>query len=162
MKLIGKKILLMVSDGVEQDEYEMLKKRFEGEMAEVFCTSPQDYLTIESVKELRRGKDITLDFPIDAVEAEHFDALVIPDGLLSTDLLKHSEVAVDLVKQFHSLRKPIFASGRAVELLLESNALPDPIMVREETPLPLFIDQAIEMLLTEPTPFRYRSMAVSF
>ena len=148
---------MLISDGIEQEEYEELKRGFEQELAEVFSTSPQEYLTIETVSQHRRGKDITIDFPLEAVEAESFDGLIIPDGLLSTDLLRRDLRVIELVQSFHQLRLPIFASGRAVDILYASHTLPEQVLVREGSPMSSFIQQAVEVLLeSASTPSNYQ------
>jgi putative intracellular protease/amidase len=147
MKLVGKKLLMLVSDGVEQQEFEELKNGFEKEMAEVFCTSPQEYMNVETVANFRRGKDLSIDFPIEAVEPDAFDGLIIPDGLLSVDLLRRDHRVIELVRNFHHLQLPVFASGRAVEILYESGTLPEQVLVRDHGPLDTFVEDAIQLLL---------------
>lgn len=159
MKLVGKKLLMLVSDGVEQDECEVLKAGFEKEMAEVFCTSPQEYMNVETVSNSRRGKDLNIDFPIEAAEAEAFDGLIIPDGLLSTDLLRRDYRVIELVKSFHMLQLPVFASGRAVEILYESGALPEQVLVRDHAPLRTFIEDAVQLLLDNTSTLYNQSSA---
>lgn len=138
---------MLVSDGVEEEECKQLKEGFQKEMAEVFCVSPQEYMSVETVSNSRRGKDLNVDFPIEAVEAEAFDGLIIPDGLLSTDLLRRDDRVIDLVRNFHQLRLPVFVSGRAVEILYDSGTLPELVLVRETMPMTSFVHEAVEVLL---------------
>ena len=154
MRLIGKHILMIVTDGVDRDEYVQLKEGFESEQATVIVTSPQNYLTVETIQDGRRGEDILIDVPFDALEGIQFDGLVIPDGILSSDFLKKDKRVLHMVLQFHKKRLPIFASGNAVQVLYETQVLFSQVVVRESTPLPQFLDKAVEVLL-DHVPFTH-------
>jgi putative intracellular protease/amidase len=163
MRLAGKKLLLLITDGVDETEFDQIKQGFLSENAVVYVTTPQEYLTVESVTGTRRGKDIIVDLPFEAVASSQFDGLIIPDGLLSTDRLKKDPRVLELVYTFHQRRLPIFASGLAVQLLYESQVLSEQIVVREGTPMRNFLDQAVEVLLDYEIPrpgqaLEYRSM----
>lgn len=151
MRLIGKHILMIISNGVDEDEYTQLKKGFESEHATVIVTSPQLYITVESLKGNMRGADIITDVPIDGLDGLYFDAVVIPDGLLSSDALRKDSRVIELISRFHEQGLPIFASGKAVEILYTSKVLFNEVVVRESTPLHTFLDKAVDVLL-EHTP----------
>ena len=151
MRLIGKQILLLVSDGVDQGEVEQLRQAFEREDALVLVSCPHDAVVVETVYNGRRGKDIAIDVPLEVAAEVAFDGLVIPDGLLSSLSLRRDRRVVDLVAYFHQRRLPIFASGNAVEILYESQVLFQQIVVREGSPLSLFVEKAVGVLLDKPS-----------
>ena len=158
MRLAGKQLLLLISDGVDQEEVELLRKGFEEENAVVSITSPAEYLTVESIYNGRRGKDIYIDIPFESVKSLYFDGLIIPDGLISNEKLAKNRQVLDLIKYFHLRKLPIFASGEAVQLLYESEVLSEQILVREGTPLTHFLDQAVAVLLDAlPQARKYRA-----
>ena len=142
---------MLVIDGVEEDEVKQLKSGFEAEQAEVLLTTPQEFYMIETVANGRRGEDIAMDIPFEALDQLEFDGLVIPGGVISTELLRKSDEVSILVKDFHSKNLPIFASGSSSEILYDCNILSHQIVVREGSPLPAFLDQAVEALLDFPS-----------
>lgn len=158
MRLIGKHILMLITNGVEEQEYMQLKKGFESEQASVIVTSPGQYITVESLRGNERGEDIITDIPLDGLEGLYFDALVIPDGLLSTDALRKNNRVINLISAFHDQGLPIFASGRAIEILYDCKVLFSQIVVREETPIDIFLDKAVTVLVEQaPAHHVYRS-----
>jgi putative intracellular protease/amidase len=147
MKLLGKHLLLLVCDGVEEKEYAEIKRGFELESAEVFVSTPQEFMTVETVCDGRRGKDILIDFPLDAISVDAFDGLVIPDGLLSAEGMRKDIRALQLIREFYHRKLPIFASGAAVALLHETALLAENIMVREQGSVEGFVQRATELLM---------------
>ena len=161
MRLSGKKLLLLVSDGIDEAEFHLLKSGFEKEQASVLTTAPQGYGSVETVCDGRRGTDIAIDLPLEMVAEVAFSGLIIPDGLLSTQGLLKSPEAVRLVQDFHAKNLPIFTSGNAVQLLYESQILSPQLLIREGTALNVFLDQAVAVLLDSPVRtwgdhFKYR------
>lgn len=150
MKLSGKKLLMLISDGVLQTEVDSLKKGFEAENALVLITSPQEFLSVESVCNDRRGKDILIDIPFEAIEEKLFDGLIIPDGALGIDNLRGNKKVLQTIVEFHNQGRAIFASGEAQDLLLESGVLMGNILVREEDTLDVFMNKAVRVLLDAP------------
>ncbi|MBU6389595.1 DJ-1/PfpI family protein [Patescibacteria group bacterium] len=152
MRLIGKKLLLLVTDGVDEEEFDELKEGFEAERAEVLVTTPQEFITVETVKEGKRGKDIEVDLPFEMVDSQQFDGLIIPDGLISAELLRKDMRVLNLVFMFNQQKLPIFASGSAVDVLYDSQVLSNSILIREGTPMSQFLSQAVGILLDRVAP----------
>lgn len=151
MKLLGKQLLLLVTDGVDQEEFEELKSGFEEEQAVVLVSTPSHHLTVETVRDSRRGREITVDLPFEAINHHIFDGLIIPDGVLSTELLRKEVKVMELIHRFYREKLPLFASGNAVQLLYDSQVLSDHILVRESGPLGFFVEQAVGMLVDRST-----------
>ena len=159
---MGKQLLMVISDGVDRQEVEQLRLGFHDENATIIMTTPQTYITVETSDRGRRGADLTIDIPFEAVHEIDFDGLIIPDGLLSTDMLRRDVRVIDLIFRFHQKGRPIFASGNAVQLLYDSQVLSHQIVVREGTPMDLFLDQAVSVLLDYPSKYHvYRPTIVS-
>lgn len=154
MSLFGKHVLMIVSTGVEEHEVSQIKRHFAAEQAQVFVASPEPYLTVEAANNGKRGCDIIVDLPLTEVRATDFHALVLPDGLLSSTLLAQDGVVRSTIYEFYQQGVPIFASGKAVELLYESHVFPRQILVRDGEPLSLFLEQAVSILL-EAQPLQY-------
>lgn len=49
---------MLVSDGVEQEEYDLLYRSFSAEGAEIHTVSPLPFPWVESVSRGKRGRDI--------------------------------------------------------------------------------------------------------
>ena len=152
---------MIITDGVEEEEVITLREEFERERAKLIITAPHEYLHIETVREGKRGASFLVDIPLEAVEVNQYAALVIPDGILSTELLCRDERVLDLVQTFHQNGQPIFASGAAIKLLHDCHVLSDQIVVREGSSLGAFVDKAVEVLLDSGSPYRYRPAIVS-
>jgi putative intracellular protease/amidase len=153
---------MVISDGVDRQEVEQLRFGFQDENASIVMTTPQTYITVETSEGGRRGADLTIDIPFEAVHEIDFDGLIIPDGLLSTDMLRRDVRVIDLIFRFHQKGRPIFASGNAVQLLYDSQVLSHQIVVREGTPMDTFLDQAVSVLLDYPSKYHtYRPTIAS-
>ena len=147
MKLAGKKLLLMISDGVDYREYMQVKKGFADEGAAVLITTPQNFLTVETLCDGLRGKDVLIDIPIESIEANFFDGLIVLGGPTIAEDYLDDENVIRVVSDFHKLELPIFASGNAVEILHKCRALSNRIVVGEPDRNLNFMNRAIEVLL---------------
>jgi len=159
MRLSGKRLLLLAADGVDLDDYETLRKAFELEDAVIFVTAPSKYEAVETILEGKRCDDLQIDIPIEAIDPQQFEGVIIPGGQDSVDSLRRNREALNLIRAFHEQSKVILASSQAGELLRNSGVLSRQIMVRENESVYDFVNHAVNVLL-EP-PFRlytgYRS-----
>jgi protease I len=150
MRLSAKRLVMLVCDGVDEQEYEQLRRAFEDEGARVLVTSPQPYGSVESLSGPRRGRDVLIDLPFEAVSEYEFDGLILPEGLLAVEEMRKDSRVLDLIFSFHQAGLPIFASGSASQLLYASRVLSEQILVREGTAMDDFVDQAVGVLLDRP------------
>lgn len=149
---------MLVADGVDQIECDQLRRAFEEEGASVFVATNQEYVTIETVFQGRRGHDIIIDLPFEAVEPRHYDGLVIPDGFLAARTFEDDERVAALVRIFHTSGRPIFASGKSSIVLEQAELNARQILIREGASLSSFITQAIAILAeTAATAHVYRA-----
>lgn len=152
MRLAGKRLLMLVMDGVNLEDFEKLKAGFIDENAEIYLSTPQDYLTVETTSNGRRGKDILVDMPFEAIPFTRFDGLIIPSGMLSVDLLRHNKEILKLIKSFYSLKLPIFACKEAISILKDCDIIPSNILVQDElAPMESFLERAIHMMIESST-----------
>ena len=147
MRIPNRKLLMIVADGIDQLECDQLRMGFEDEGARILAATPGEYISVETVVGNRQGKDILIDLPFETIVLERFDGLIIPDGLLSSAAFSEDDAIIDLVQRFHEHGLPIFASGRAVEVLYRSRVLSQCVLVREGEPISSFVDQAVRVLL---------------
>lgn len=70
----------------------------------------------------KHGEKVKIDYAIDNVEPEDFDALFIPGGF-SPDLLRADDRFVNFTKAFMDARKPVFAICHGAQLLISAKTL---------------------------------------
>jgi len=145
MKLQYTILLMLISDGVDENEYTFLREAFEREGAEVLTMSALPYETIESVFCGQRGKDILVDLPLLKGYSTDFSGVVIPDGPLSVQQLAEDTMVREFIRWCHGAQKPIFASGGAA-VLLEDSETPPIVQVDAGTSLQSFLLYASDVL----------------
>lgn len=120
--LQGMKVAILVTDGFEQVELLEPRKELEKAGATTQVVSPADKNVIAwSMKEW--GKEVAVDLPLDSVDADDFDALLLPGGVMNPDRLRMNPRAVKLVKQFADQGKPIAAICHGPWTLIEAGVV---------------------------------------
>ncbi len=84
VKLQGKKIAFLATDGFEQSELLGPKRFLEAEGAQCVVVSPKDG-TIKGWKDQNWGEEVTVDLALKDATVDHFDALVLPGGQMNPD-----------------------------------------------------------------------------
>lgn len=119
---MGPKVLIMASDGFEQDELFVPLEQLRGQGCKVALAAP----TLQPIRATildSPGEWITPDLEIGAVDAANWDALLIPGGLINPDHLRTRPAAVALVRAFLRLARPVGAICHGPWLLVEADAL---------------------------------------
>ena len=101
MRLTGKRIAILVAEGVEDLEFYVPLMRLQEEGAEVLAAG----LELKPVRG-KNGLEITPNTKIDTLKAKDLFALVIPGGWAPDKLRRHS-VVTKLVKEMNDAKKPI-------------------------------------------------------
>lgn len=120
--LQGKKIAILVTDGFEQVELTEPHKALEQAGAEARVVSPAK----EKVKGWNRtewGDTIPVDVPLDQANAEQYDALLLPGGVMNPDKLRMNPAAVAFVKAFFDAGKPVAAICHGPWTLIEADVV---------------------------------------
>jgi len=107
-KLQGKKVAIVATDGFEQSELLEPKKALEAAGAKTYIVSPKEG-SIRGWTHTDWGESVKVDVPIDQADAEGFDALVLPGGVMSPDKLRTDKRVLDFVRNFFEQRKPVAA-----------------------------------------------------
>lgn len=115
-------ILIMASDGFEQDELFVPLERLRAAGANVALAAPKTDPIRATIRDLP-GREITPDLAIAEVDAGEWDALLLPGGLINPDHLRTNEAAVALVRAFVAAGKPVGAICHGPWLLVEADAL---------------------------------------
>lgn len=107
-ELQGLKIAILVTDGFEEIEMTDPRKHLEKQGAIVSLVSPAGR-KVQAFKHLKKADSYKVDVELDRADAEDFDALVLPGGVVNPDALRMDEKAVAFVKHFVEQEKPIAA-----------------------------------------------------
>lgn len=118
----GKLIAILAADGVEYSELTKPKDFLENHEAVTHIVSLKSGV-IKSWKDHNWGEDINVDVVVSQAEAEDYDALVLPGGVMNPDILRMDEAAVHFVSQFVDSGKPIGAICHGPWVLVETNIL---------------------------------------
>jgi protease I len=121
-KLEGKKVAILATDGFEQSELMEPYKALREAGAEVQIVAPKGG-RIQGWKHIQPGEQVDVDLTLDQADAEDFDALVLPGGVMNPDQLRMNPKAVHFVKDFHAARKPIAAICHGPWMLIEADVV---------------------------------------
>jgi len=119
---VAKRILIMASDGFEQDELFVPLAVLRAEGCEVALAAPS-LTPIQATVLDDPGRTIRPDLTIANAVAAEWDALLIPGGLINPDHLRTRPEAVALVRAFADLGKPVGAICHGPWLLVEADLL---------------------------------------
>ena len=120
--LSGKKVAILATHGFEQSELFDPKDALESAGAEVDVISLEGG-KIKAWKDKDWGKSIKVDKVLSEVFAESYDAIMLPGGVINPDLLRRENAAVDFVREFIQLGKPVAAICHGPQLLIETGQL---------------------------------------
>jgi protease I len=120
--LTGKKVAILTENGFEEVELTSPRKALEEAGARVDIVSPQK----EKVKAWDTDHwsiELPVDEQLDDVQAEDYDALVLPGGVLNPDQLRQNKKAVEFAQQFLEAGKPVAAICHGPQLLIETGLI---------------------------------------
>jgi protease I len=120
--LEGKRIALLATDGVEQVELEAPRRAARAAGAEVKIVAPKGG-TIQAFHHLDKGDEIQVDCELSSVSADEFDGLILPGGVANPDALRTMPKAVEFIKTFFELDKPVAAICHAPWTMVEGDVV---------------------------------------
>lgn len=113
-------VLFIATDGFEQSELMAPKKRLSDAGVNVTIASLEDG-QIKGWDDGNWGESVSVDLTLDAVNANDYDALLLPGGQINPDVLRMNDSVIALVREFNSAGKPIAAICHAPWLLVEAD-----------------------------------------
>jgi protease I len=122
MKISGKKILILATNGFEQSELEVPRDRLKAAGATVHVVSPEKG-EIKGWDKKDWGHPVKVDRTLDEVSADEYDAIVLPGGQINPDLLRVNDKALALIKAFYQQKKIVAAVCHAPWLLIETGII---------------------------------------
>ncbi len=120
--LIGKRIAILATDGVELSELIDPRNALDKAGAKTLLVSPNDD-KIRSWTQNNWGDDIPIDIPLAKASADDFEALFLPGGVINSDRIRTDVQAVQFVRRFFETGKPVAAICHAPWLLIEANVV---------------------------------------
>ncbi|MEO7493858.1 MAG: type 1 glutamine amidotransferase domain-containing protein [Massilia sp.] len=106
--LQGKRVAVLMTDGVEQVEYTSPRAFLEQHGAQVILISPKGKgEQIQGFNHLTPDQRFTVDMGVSEARPNDFDALVLPGGVANPDQLRLSKESIDFIREFADSDKPI-------------------------------------------------------
>ena len=106
----GKRIAVLMTDGVEQVEYTRPRQFLEQHGAKVTLISPKGKgQQVQGFNHLTPGDKFPVDMDVREANPAEFDALVLPGGVANPDQLRLSKEAIGFIRDFAAEGKPIAA-----------------------------------------------------
>ncbi len=121
MNLAGKTFAILATDGFEQSELQKPRVALEQAEATVEVVSPKSG-RIRGWMVQDWGDAVDVDVTLDVADAERYDGLVLPGGVINADRLRVNAKAVDFVRHFVETGKPMAVICHAPWLLIETGA----------------------------------------
>src|SRR5437762_7979229 len=121
-QLTGRKVAFLATDGVEQVELTAPWNALKQAGADVVLVSDKPG-EIQAVNHGEKGERFHVDLEVSRASARDFDALVLPGGVANPDKLRTNKEAVNLVREFMELDKPVAAICHGPWLLVEADAV---------------------------------------
>ena len=119
---MGRKVLIIATNGFEQSELEKPKAALEDAGFETVVASPESG-EIKGWDEKDWGNSVKVDADIETVKCDEFDGLVLPGGQINPDILRMNETVVSLVREFAQSGKPVAAICHGPWLLVEADVV---------------------------------------
>ena len=121
-RLTGKSVLILATDGFEESELFGSREILMDEGANVALASPT-LTPIQATVMDDPGKTIRPNIVIKDVNAEDYDALVLPGGVINPDQLRTNADAISVIHAFAERDTPIGAICHGPWLLVEADLL---------------------------------------
>lgn len=120
--LKGRRVAVLATDGVEQVELTEPVKALRDAGAEVHLISVKAG-AIQAFNHLDKANTFSVDKTVKDVNAGDYDALFLPGGVANPDSLRMNTGAVDFVRAFMEMDKPVAAICHAPWILIEADAV---------------------------------------
>ena len=108
--LTGKRVAVLMTDGVEQIEYTSPRSFLEQHGATVTLISPKaPGEQVQGFNHFDRGDQFRVELNVADANPRDFDALLLPGGVGNPDQLRLSAASIDFIRTFAGEEKPIAA-----------------------------------------------------
>jgi protease I len=117
--LNGKKVAILIENGFEQVEMTAPREALDQAGAKTFIVSPQEK-KVKGWEFKKWGRSFKVDVLLSEANADGYDALLLPGGVMNPDKLRANQQAVAFVKSFVDAGKPIAAICHGPWTLIET------------------------------------------
>lgn len=107
-QLNGKKVAILVANGFEQVELTEPKQALEQAGAQTQIVSPEQG-HVKGWQHTEWGDQFPVDVPLNQANADDYDALLLPGGVMNPDHLRRNQQALQFVRSFFEAGKPVAA-----------------------------------------------------
>lgn len=121
-KIKGLKVAILVADGFEQSELADPKKALEQAGAITSIISPVKG-KVKGWKLKNWGDEFPVDVELSQANPEEYDALLLPGGVINPDTLRSNAAAINFIKSFVKMHKPIGAICHGPWTLINAEAV---------------------------------------
>ena len=118
-ELKGKRIAALVTKGFEQVELVDPKKALERVGATVNVVAPEAG-TVQGWNHGEWGQEVNVDETLDTADVGNYDALLLPGGVIDADHIRMNGRAIQLVKDFFDMAKPIAVICHGPWIMIEA------------------------------------------
>jgi protease I len=116
--LENKRIAILVENGFEEEELTRPRDALQDAGAETYIVSPA-WKTVKGWDHTDWGNKFDVDVRLDKADPNHFDALLLPGGVMNPDKLRRNEQAQEFVRHFFAADKPVAAICHAPWTLID-------------------------------------------
>ncbi len=108
--LQGKRIAVLMTDGVEQIEYTSPRSFLERHGAQVILLSPKNAgEQVQGFNHMSAGDKFKVDINVEDASPADYDGLLLPGGVANPDALRLSAESIAFIRDFAASDKPIAA-----------------------------------------------------
>lgn len=118
----NKKVAILATNGFEESELFEPKAALEKAGAKVHVVSPEE----GSIKAWNHGdwsKEVSVNTIIDEADADYFDMLVLPGGVINPDKLRREEKVIGFVRSFFDKEKPVAVICHGAQTMIEAEVV---------------------------------------
>jgi len=120
--LKGKKIAILVDKGFEQEELTRPQQALIDAGAQTNIVSPQTG-HVKGWEHTDWGDEFPVDVPLDQANADQYDGLLLPGGVMNPDHLRRNDKALRFVQAFFNAGKPVAAICHAPWTLIDAGVV---------------------------------------
>jgi protease I len=112
------KVAILVADGFEQVQMNCPRKVLNENGVVTHIISPSKD-QVRGWNQIDWGETYPVDVPLNMARAEYYDALLLPGGVMSSDILRSDATALEFVFNFFLLRKYVATICHGAQILID-------------------------------------------
>ena len=114
------RIAILATNGFEQAELLEPMKQLRAAGAEIVVIAPSDG-KIQGMEGNEKGQMVDVDMTLDEADADDFNALILPGGVVNADDLRMNRDAIDFIEHFNQTGELVAAVCHASWSLIEAD-----------------------------------------